>query len=103
MKFLASILAIYIIVLTISPCCDALISSSVNKVESIQKAADYPHNGIDHCSPFCSCNCCASPILYQTIFFDFNTSFFPTGKFIDLKTEFISTLYASIWQPPEIA
>lgn len=101
MKFFASILSLYILVLTVIPCCDVWKFSSVNKIENIHKAIDEPSNEIDHCSPFCTCNCCTSPVLYQTAFFNFTVSVFRAEKFKYLRSFYIPSFYASIWQPPE--
>jgi len=102
MKFIRTIFAIYILMLTIYPCCDKLLSGPINKIENIQKATGNPDNGIDHCSPFCTCSCCSSPVIYQNIFFDFSVLFFPAGKFKVINSDFDSSLHDTIWQPPKL-
>jgi len=63
MKYLAVILSIYALLLTIVPCADAcsyadnsaqteLVSQQMNQVD--QEHSDHT----DQCSPFCSCTCC---------------------------------------------
>jgi hypothetical protein len=64
----------------------------------------HQHNAGDQCSPFCTCSCCASPVIYQ----DFNVQF-ESFSFIEksISTEYTSAIFSchlsSIWQPPQIA
>ena len=100
MRLLACILSIYILVLTAMPCCDRPESGSVQKTEVAQKTGSVPHQDIDHCSPFCSCNCCSSPKVQV----DQAISYFVAPmlhKYLpELTSKIFSCLTGSIWQPP---
>src|SRR4030042_3276776 len=102
MKFFTSIFVLYILVLTVMPCPDVCSYNSNNLTECIQKAPNNTHNGIDHCSPFCTCSCCASPIFYQNTSFSLCYLIFSGEKFSDFNSDFITSLYTSIWQPHKL-
>lgn len=58
MKIAAYILSIVVFVLTIIPCIDKPEDNTVAK-SLITEQTNNPHqNDIDHCSPFCACQCC---------------------------------------------
>ena len=61
MKIFAFILSVYIIWLTAIPCIDVAKDNTVNKIELSKQNQDNRHqDDSDHCSPFCTCNCCQS-------------------------------------------
>jgi len=64
MSYLAKILSIIIVVLTMFPCSDAFAQYDDNDVAQITlntSDAQDPHSdGGDLCTPFCTCVCCAS-------------------------------------------
>lgn len=61
MKFIAYILSFIVIVLTVNPCIDGLKDNGTQKSEISQSTNNNNHqNEKDHCSPFCTCQCCQS-------------------------------------------
>jgi len=71
MKIFACILSIYVLALTAIPCIDLQYNNDMHKTELAQKSTS-GQNDIDYCSPFCTCSCCASPIIYQGYSIHFN-------------------------------
>lgn len=63
MKILALILSLYVTWLTTIPCIDVPQENSAHKTELSRQNQDNRHqDDVDHCSPFCTCNCCQTNI-----------------------------------------
>jgi hypothetical protein len=58
MKALAFFLSFYIVLLSGMPCVDVVKYNTSQKVELSQNTTNDHQNDIDHCSPFCTCQCC---------------------------------------------
>jgi len=58
MKALAVFLSFYLILLCCIPCVDAPGKDTCRKMEMSRHSAGHPQNDADHCSPFCTCQCC---------------------------------------------
>ncbi len=104
MKILAYILSFYITFLQVIPCVDHLEDNCMQtyQVSQLNNDSQSQHSS-DYCSPFCTCNCCSSPIIHQVhnIHFEcFTYSKKHTTNFIPVHINELST---SIWQPPKIA
>jgi len=104
MKLFACILSIYIVVLTAIPCIDQPDDVHIRTTEIGGHAStNHQHDG-DQCSPFCSCNCCATPVIYQFFSVQFDGFLFFEKS---TATEYTSAVFfcylSSIWQPPQIA
>ena len=104
MKFFACILSLYILVLVAIPCVDKPEDHTLQKSEITQNTTDNNQNECDQCSPFCTCNCCASPVIQ----FDFNVQF-DSLTFLQkcISPEyvpiFVSPYSGTIWQPPQLS
>lgn len=105
MRLIASILSVYLMVLIAIPCIDRpedhhLVNTEIGDTAN----STHQHNDGDQCSPFCTCNCCATPVIYQ----DFGVRF-DCLTFIEksISTEYTSVIFSchlsSIWQPPQIS
>lgn len=103
MKLFACILSFYILVLTAVPCIDVLQDNTLQKVELSDSTTGHHHNNTDHCSPFCACNCCVSPILYQDYVNQFNGFSFSQKCLSAYTSAYIYSPYTVIWQPPKIS
>jgi len=105
MRLVACILSIYIVVLTAIPCIDRPGDDHLQKTETGGKTdTGHQHQDGDQCSPFCTCNCCATPVIYQ----DFSILFYGSSlneKEISVKytSAIFSCHLSSIWQPPQIS
>jgi hypothetical protein len=103
MKLFTSIFALYVLVLTVMPCPDLCSYNPKTLTESIKTSPNSTDNGIDQCSPFCTCSCCASTVLDQNTSFSFSCFIFSGEKFSDFNPDFVSSFYTSIWQPPKLS
>jgi len=103
MNFLAFILSVYILILTAMPCVDVNKECALQKAELTQTTNQNHHNDIDCCSPFCTCDCCATHVIQKenVIHFDFTT--IPQKCVTEYTSFYISSTYASIWHPPKMS
>jgi len=102
-KTLAGLLAIYMLALVVMPCMDTCDSQHHNTITTIQSAQEHHEAENDICSPFCSCNCCASFIVISSVV-SITTFFPPTDKdFPIYDAPFYSSISADHWQPPKIS
>ena len=103
MKLFSCILSLYLLMLTAFPCIDSPKDNSMPDTELSQTPlADHQSNS-ELCSPFCVCDCCISPIIYQDCTIQIN--FFSHSQnhlftFIPLP---VHSLHLSIWQPPKLS
>ena len=68
MKILAYILSFIVLVLTANPCIDKLKDNTTHKSEISQNTNNNNHqNDTDHCSPFCTCQCCQSSFFVPAV------------------------------------
>jgi hypothetical protein len=102
MKIFACLLSFYILFLTAIPCVDKPEDNSVQKTEISPKTTDSHQQDIDHCSPFCTCNCCSSPKIQQELVITFNSFSILQASYSVLSSgNFTSSHIAAIWQPPQ--
>jgi hypothetical protein len=102
MKIFACILSFYIVVLTAIPCVDKPEDHTLQKTEISQKTTDSQQQDIDHCSPFCTCNCCSSSKIQQYQVIAFNNFPILTERVYELSSNYVSSHTAAIWQPPRL-
>jgi len=104
MKIIAIILSFYVLVLTAKPCIDDQKDMAKQKTEFSQTNPDtHHHNSKDICSPFCTCNCCATSVIFQEFRVQLNCFSFPEKQYSPICATVFSDPLASIWQPPKIA
>ncbi len=102
MKHLAYILSLYILVLLAIPCADVPTDNSLSKVELSSNATHHPQNDLDHCSPFCTCSCCACPVVFQCFISHFDWVSFPPEHVSTYSSVYIFSFCTSFWQPPKL-
>jgi hypothetical protein len=103
MKFLAFIMAILVLALSVMPCADtnAMIDNHA-KTELTQASPQQHNQSSDVCSPFCHCACCAGFTITH-----FTSSFtvipVPVNKQLNsfLPSEVID-ITLPVWQPPQL-
>jgi hypothetical protein len=103
MKFFAAILSLYILALTAFPCIDLPMDKQLQKFELSQSANDNQVSDNDHCSPFCICRCCASPVVFQEFIIQFTIFSFSQKHLSGYTSSYVSSLFTVIWQPPKIS
>ena len=103
MKLFSYILSVYILVLNAYPCIDVPAGNHLTQTECGQNIPSEEHHDLDHCSPFCTCTCCTSPVFQQTFIVKIEippvfskTSFEYLSSYIFFHSE-------SIWQPPKLS
>ena len=103
MKIFASILSFYVVILTFIPCIDVPTDDSMQKIELSESSADQHHHDTDSCSPFCTCDCCASPVLNHNNTIQFKCVEISQHTFSEYNSSFVSSTFVSIWQPPKLS
>jgi len=103
MRFFAYILSLYVLVLTTIPCVDVQKDDNLHKIELENSASEHHNHETDNCSPFCTCDCCVSPIIYQANNLQLNYFSLAQNISSEYKSTFITSLFATIWQPPKLS
>jgi hypothetical protein len=99
MRYLALLLSVYILALTAIPCVDLMHPNQAMSQLTVEHNTQQ-HRDCDECSPFCSCNCCASamvcslpPLLTQVVV-----------RTVPVQTQYRAPMapnpYVPIWEPP---
>ncbi|XAZ82157.1 DUF6660 family protein (plasmid) [Fibrella sp. ES10-3-2-2] len=112
MKWLTTILAFYLLTLSLWPCADEAMpvcSQSAVGAVSVTHSSDVPashQHDYDQCTPFCICSCCATSIIAVPHFsYALVTvvrhSPITTSGFNYVPVQWASPLSA-IWQPPQL-
>lgn len=106
MRFVTAILSIYLMFLTVLPCCafdkcpeDRETTEAVCQTNT-HKGGD--NDGCGSCSPFFNCHHCAGfNISVKTVSYITKTMEIPADKPVALEDHFTLTTYSgNIWQPP---
>ena len=102
-KIISGLLALYMLALVFMPCKDTCDSQQHHTITTVQSAQEHHEAENDICSPFCTCNCCASFVVIVNVatistFFQSAVKDFP-----DYETPFYPTLPADHWQPPKLS
>ena len=100
MRIVAFILSLYVLVLTAIPCVDKPEDTALQKCVLSSKTADHQQE-IDHCSPFCTCNCCASPKIQQEADVVFTSLEVQYDYFTAATPRLTSSHFTAVWQPPQ--
>lgn len=104
MKNIAIILSLYLLTLIALPCIDVQKDIAKHQVELSQQNQDeHHHSDADHCSPFCTCNCCATSLIIQEYIVQSNSFSYHEKQYFPVSSFSFSDPLASIWQPPKIS
>jgi hypothetical protein len=103
MKILNLILIFYVLVLIAIPCFDVPDGVPVHNTGISHESHHHSHDGNDFCSPFCACSCCVSPIISPECVIRINAFLLSQDYNSGYTTFYVSSLFASIWQPPKIS
>jgi len=84
------------------PCIDIHEDTISQKVELSTNSTDTHQTNSDHCSPFCTCTCCATSVAFIDYAIQFN--YFPIERehLFEYNFSYNSSEHYSIWQPPKI-
>lgn len=104
MKIIAIILSLYVLALSVKPCIDIQQDLVHHHAEVSQTSEhSHQHNEKDSCSPFCTCSCCATSVIFQEYLVQLGSFPFIGKHFFPVSSIFISNPLATFWQPPKIA
>ena len=101
MKIFAYIVSVIILMLTVNPCIDEHKANAIHNSEISQASNHENHeNEADHCSPFCTCQCCQTNFIVSAI---------PTSpgvaeltiRYIEQSTSFHSLDLIDFYIPPK--
>lgn len=105
MKFLAFIMAVVVLGLSLRPCKDSATPHSKSDIHAtVAQDNDHRHNeDPDLCTPFCSCACCCSISLVRQIMENTAPALHGSVAHISLYKGTLSEIALPIWQPPQLA
>ncbi|WP_071889662.1 DUF6660 family protein [Haliscomenobacter hydrossis] len=107
MKIISCILAIYIVLLSINPCCSESNCTGGDHYTNQEHTTGHHHQDkdcTDNCSPFFTCGTCLGFILPATTFLLLTEQAVTlTQSDFIYNPFFISEFNHSIWQPPTIS
>jgi hypothetical protein len=105
-KFLALILALYVLLLPCVPCMDMDECTGDSATETSSSSTNHDNDENEACNPFCSCACCGQ-VFYPNLQPGKTAAYKPL---IDLKYQSLYTcnalssdFYGNIWQPPKLS
>jgi hypothetical protein len=104
MKFIAFIMALLILVLSVLPCADNTFAMKAEKVKT--EISNFAHQEsdphADACSPFCICSCCAGfSIFYPLAKIEF-AALAHKPAYTSLLAAPVFKIALPIWQPPQL-
>ncbi len=103
MKLFAFILSCYILFLTALPCIDKPEDTTMDDSGLSKLPADNHSNDSDHCSPFCSCSCCVTPVIYQVYSIELECFFQVEAHYFEFEPIAVLSPTSNIWQPPKLS
>lgn len=101
MRLLALIFSMYILLLTALPCAEMKEKDHAQNAPVSQSSTN--HDDCNDCSPFCFCNCCASPMVCQMDLVVFQVSTIVRKHETNYPTLFVTQRSGDIWQPPQLS
>lgn len=96
--------SIYILILTVMPCVDQPEDPCVQQTSLSQTSDDNQTNDFDQCSPFCSCECCVTPVIQQNQLVKLEYFTVLLNCFSDNYASVAPSGYSiAVWQPPQLS
>ncbi|NNF85102.1 MAG: hypothetical protein HKM26_01020 [Winogradskyella sp.] len=103
MKFLAHILAITILTLSVLPCSDGQ-NIEDQQLEEISVEHNHQEDSDDSCPVTCICNCCGISITYEPLatfdLLDYNK--ISTAVITSYRSIYRFNFLSNIWHPPQV-
>jgi len=99
MKLLALFFSLYILLLTAQPCADAPMGRHAQDAPISKNSTNHD----DQCSPFCTCNCCASAMVCHVQAVDFKVTTIVREHFTAYPSLTVTQRSGDIWQPPQLS
>ena len=105
MKIFILIFSFYLLGLSCLPCGDKN-ECTVKATTTVSTPINHDKHSQDteHCTPFCTCSCCAVSVsLPATVFYKIHKRIFPTKKYPMYDVSYNSQVSFSIWKPPKLS
>jgi hypothetical protein len=101
-KFLTSLLTIYILLLSMFPCPEDVFASGK---ETSTLVAEHPSDSseTDDCPPYCSCACCGVQMLRSCNCLQLKTPIQFAVQHPGIADLHLSDILLPIWQPPKLS
>jgi hypothetical protein len=101
MRFLAHILVLVVLFLSLIPCSDKITIDAITANDS-HSGHDHSEDHREECTPFCTCSCCSTNIVFlsETIVIAEVPQLFSQNLFFYQESK--SHFFHSIWQPPKV-
>lgn len=101
-RLFAIFMSVYILSLFAVPCSDVREDLCVDHHEQSANTPISHQSGCDCCSPFCTCNCCTSPVPVKINHIQVHRFTYLTQEYIIRNSDLITpTVQNNIWQPPQ--
>jgi len=101
MRLIALFFSFYILVLTALPCTE--MPDKDNCASAPISQSSTTHDNFDHCSPFCTCNCCATAMNCQIQTVDFQIVTIVQKHETTYPMLTVTQRSGDIWQPPQLS
>ncbi|MBA4410873.1 MAG: hypothetical protein C0397_15795 [Odoribacter sp.] len=105
MKIICFILSLYVLSLSLAPCCsdDDNCCDEIKTEHTDNHSQDHNDSDCNTCSPFFTCGTC-SGFVFTRSGFNFREVPFSKSKFVAVyKSQFANDFFVKIWQPPKIS
>ncbi len=105
MKSFWLIFSFYIIILSVLPCTDKEECNEPNQTTISTNTEHQNHDHeTEHCSPFCTCSCCAASVFFPAFSKVYATKVvFQTKQYPLYHIAFKTEVSSNIWQPARLA
>ena len=101
MKYIATVLSIYVLVLTAMPCTDTHLTESSSATIELSEIHYDQFDNLNTCTPFCYCNCCQSLSIVSV--YNYNINIFSNiEKELPILVQAEIEQPQSFWKPPKI-
>jgi len=103
MKLIALFFSLYVLLLAVWPCAEIRENDHSHDVPVSQTIPSPDHDDCNGCSPFCTCNCCATPMVCQMEQVDLQVSVIVREHITSYPTLLVTQRSGDIWQPPQLS
>jgi len=98
-------MSFWLLFLSCLPCGDRLECSAKTEatISANKDHKQHQHQG-EHCTPFCTCSCCATSAFPQAApYFSFHKQAFEKKTYPVYNAPFCGEVSFAIWQPPKLS
>jgi hypothetical protein len=105
MKIFTFIMSFWLLYLSCLPCGNRVGYAGNSQGATLITADHQQHkNETEHCTPFCTCSCCATPVFTQLApYSTLHKQVFIKKSYPGYTTPFYGDISFAIWQPPKLS